>query len=123
MVLRRLLDSGGCGKDVELAVGEDAVYVEEKEFDFPGAEFSGLGFGHCPDSSIAYAGAAVLAISSLASPTFVRRNFSLGVLGEEHRPRNLPFATAMEVLNEIVCCRWRTWRLSGLLIFRLGASR
>src|SRR5689334_5773657 len=26
-----------CGKDIELAVGEDSVNVEQKKFDFPGA--------------------------------------------------------------------------------------
>jgi len=37
MLLSRLQDSDGCGKDVQLAVGEDTVYVEEKQFDFLGA--------------------------------------------------------------------------------------
>ncbi len=41
VILGRLLDSGGCGEDVQLAVGENAVYVEEKQFDFPGAKSGG----------------------------------------------------------------------------------
>src|ERR1700746_3162819 len=52
VILRRLLDSGGCGEDVELAVCEDAVDVEEKKLDFPGTKFGGWRFGHRRDSSI-----------------------------------------------------------------------
>jgi hypothetical protein len=32
-----LLNARRSGKDVQLAVGQNAVYVEEKEFDFLGA--------------------------------------------------------------------------------------
>src|SRR5271166_263002 len=55
VILGGLLDSGGCGEDVEFAVGENAVYVEEKEFDFPGAKLGGLRFGHRGNSSITLA--------------------------------------------------------------------
>ena len=41
VILSRLLDSGRCGKDEELAVGQDPVYVKEKQFDLPGAKFGG----------------------------------------------------------------------------------
>ena len=36
-----LLRSGGSGEDEELAIGEDAVDVEEEKFDFAGARLSG----------------------------------------------------------------------------------
>src|SRR5580704_3859623 len=52
MLLSRLLHSGGCGKDVQLAVGEDTVYVKEKQFDFLGASLGDCVFGHRRDSSI-----------------------------------------------------------------------
>jgi hypothetical protein len=42
MLLGRLLDSSGCGKDVKLAVGQNAVYVKEEQFDFLGASLGGL---------------------------------------------------------------------------------
>src|SRR5579862_4447491 len=46
MVLGRLLDSGGSGKDVELAVGQHTVDIEEEQFDFPGARFGRESLGH-----------------------------------------------------------------------------
>jgi len=47
MLLNRLLRAWRGGEDKQLAVSEDAVYVEQQKFDFLGAEF-----GHCGDSSI-----------------------------------------------------------------------
>jgi hypothetical protein len=44
MLLSRLLHSGGRGKDVQLAVGEDTVYVKEKQCDFLGASLWGIVF-------------------------------------------------------------------------------
>jgi len=48
----------GCrnGKQKKLALGEDTVYIEEKELDFFSAGFGGFRFGHCGDSSIAESG-------------------------------------------------------------------
>ena len=46
MLLGRLLDSSGCGKDVQLAVGQNAVYVKEEQFDFLGASLGGLVLAH-----------------------------------------------------------------------------
>ena len=43
MLLGRLLDSSGCGKDVKLAVGQNAVYVKEEQFDFSWREPWGIG--------------------------------------------------------------------------------
>src|SRR5580704_13903488 len=60
MLLRGLLDSCGCGKDVQLAVTENAIYVEEEKFDFLGASLGGLCFGHRRDSSIAHVGTAAV---------------------------------------------------------------
>ena len=56
-VLRSLLLSGGLhshgrGKDENLAVGKDAIHVEEEQFDLAGARGSGGGPGHCRDSNI-----------------------------------------------------------------------
>ena len=47
MLLNRLLRAWRGGEDKQLAVSEDAVYVEQQKFDLLGAEF-----GHCGDSSI-----------------------------------------------------------------------
>jgi hypothetical protein len=47
MLLGRLLDSSGCGKDVKLAVGQNAVYVKEEQFDFLGASLRGLVLEYC----------------------------------------------------------------------------
>lgn len=47
MLLNRLLRAWRGGEDKQLAVSEDAVYVEQQKFYFLGAEF-----GHCGDSSI-----------------------------------------------------------------------
>src|SRR5580692_4000698 len=60
VLVRRLLDSGGRRKNVQLAVSEDAVHVEEKQFDFLGASLGGLCFGHRRDSSIAHVGTAAV---------------------------------------------------------------
>jgi hypothetical protein len=53
MLLRTELKSGRSGNKEQFAVGQDAVNVEEYEFDFFGANFGGLRFGHPGDSSIA----------------------------------------------------------------------
>lgn len=52
VILGGLLNSSRRREDVQLAVGENAVYVKEQKFDSLGAKFSGLRFGHRGDSSI-----------------------------------------------------------------------
>ena len=47
VLLNALLRLGRGGKDKQLAIGQNAVNVEQEEFYFFGAEF-----GHCGDSSI-----------------------------------------------------------------------
>jgi hypothetical protein len=62
MLLGRLLDSSGCGKDVQLAVGQNAVYVKEEQFDFLGASLGGLVLEQRRNSSIAQVGTAAWAV-------------------------------------------------------------
>jgi hypothetical protein len=51
MFLCGLLRSGRCGKEKQLAVSEDTIYVEEQQFDFLGPRLGGEYFAHRRDSS------------------------------------------------------------------------
>lgn len=52
VLLRTQLQSWRSGNEEQFAVGQDAINVEKYEFDFFGAKFGGLRFGHPGDSSI-----------------------------------------------------------------------
>ena len=56
-VLRSVVQDGlrgsrGRGKDENLAIGEDTVYIEKEQLDFLGAAFGRESVGHWRDSSI-----------------------------------------------------------------------
>ncbi len=74
MIVSGLLDSGGRGKDVQLAVGKDAIHVEEQEFDSLGAGLGRLSFRHRRDSSIAHVGQTQISqANGLRKPHFLDR--------------------------------------------------